>query len=93
MKLSLPKNKEKDVKANNKVTNVIEFINLSKYYGNTCGIDKLNLKITKGQIFGFLGPNGAGKTTSIRCLLGILRPSNGFVKIFGQKIESVIIHR
>lgn len=64
----------------------IEFINLTKFYGTQRGIEKLNIKIKRGIIFGFLGPNGAGKTTAIRCLLGILKPTSGHVKIFEREI-------
>src|SRR5690606_32704581 len=46
-----------------------------------------NLQIAKGEIYGFLGPNGAGKTTTIRMLLGLIKPSNGSIRIFGQPLE------
>ncbi|MGD9093762.1 MAG: ATP-binding cassette domain-containing protein, partial [Anaerolineales bacterium] len=49
---------------------IIETKNLTKHYGNTRGVEEVNLMISKGEIFGFLGPNGAGKTTTIRSLLG-----------------------
>ncbi|MDD4811378.1 MAG: ATP-binding cassette domain-containing protein, partial [Methanobacterium formicicum] len=51
--------------------------------------DKLNLKIKKGEVFGFLGPNGAGKTTSINMMVGLLRPTSGQVLINGQDLEDV----
>jgi ABC-2 type transport system ATP-binding protein len=66
---------------------VIETIDLSKYYNRTKGIENLNLKISRGSIFGFLGPNGAGKSTTIRLILNLLRPTNGLVKIFGLEIR------
>jgi len=66
----------------------IELVNLTKFYGKHRGIENLNINIKPGIIFGFLGPNGAGKTTTIRCLLGILKPSSGSVKIFGRKIHN-----
>jgi ABC-2 type transport system ATP-binding protein len=66
----------------------IELVNLTKYYGKYRGIEDLSLQIKSGIIFGFLGPNGAGKTTTIRCLLGILHPSRGQIKIFGQEITN-----
>jgi len=55
--------------------------NLTKFYGKTVGIKDLTLSIKEGEIFGFLGPNGAGKTTTIRCMLNILIPNQGSVKI------------
>lgn len=52
-------------------------------------MDKLNLKIKRGEVFGFLGPNGAGKTTSISIMVGLLRPTNGQVFIDGSEVEKV----
>ena len=66
----------------------IELVNLTKYYGRHRGIENLSIKINSGIISGFLGPNGAGKTTTIRCLLGILRPTKGKIKVFGQEITN-----
>ncbi|MFX0152252.1 MAG: ATP-binding cassette domain-containing protein, partial [Candidatus Hodarchaeota archaeon] len=65
----------------------IELNNLTKYYGSHRGIEDLTLNMKSGIIFGFLGPNGAGKTTTIRCLLGILRPTRGSIKLFGREIN------
>ena len=67
---------------------VIETVNLSKFYGQTRGIESVNLTITRGELFGFLGPNGAGKSTTIRCLLHFLRPTQGKVYLFGNDISS-----
>jgi len=44
----------------------------------------VSLNVERGEVYGFLGPNGAGKTTSLKCLLGLLTPDSGTVKIFGQ---------
>ncbi|WP_292754250.1 ATP-binding cassette domain-containing protein [Methanobacterium sp.] len=52
-------------------------------------MDKLNLKIKRGEVFGFLGPNGAGKTTSISIMVGLLRPTSGQVFIDGSEVEKV----
>lgn len=65
---------------------VIETKGLSKRYKGRYAVSNLNLKIAKGDIYGFLGPNGAGKTTTIRMLLGLIKPSNGSVNIFGQSL-------
>lgn len=43
----------------------------------------LNLEVEPGEIFGFLGPNGAGKTITIRCMLDLIRPNRGTIKVFG----------
>lgn len=66
---------------------VIETTNLTKYYGSTRGIENLNLRILKGELFGFLGPNGAGKSTTIRLLLHLLLPSSGKVFLFGKELK------
>ncbi|WP_344330681.1 ATP-binding cassette domain-containing protein [Streptomyces globosus] len=47
------------------------------------GVDRLTLTVRPGEVFGFLGPNGAGKTTTLRCLVGLLRPSGGTVRVLG----------
>ncbi|MCH8913500.1 MAG: ABC transporter ATP-binding protein [Planctomycetes bacterium] len=57
---------------------------LTKRYGSRLGIDRLNLSVQEGAVYGFLGPNGSGKTTTIRILLGFLRPSAGRACVFGH---------
>lgn len=61
----------------------IETDNLCKSYGKYRGIIDVNLKIPKGEIFGFIGPNGAGKSTAIRTLLNFIFPTSGSGKILG----------
>jgi ABC-2 type transport system ATP-binding protein len=56
---------------------------LSKRYGDTVALDKLDLTVEPGEVYGYLGPNGAGKTTTIRLLLGLHRPSSGRAELFG----------
>jgi ABC-2 type transport system ATP-binding protein len=56
---------------------------LSKSYGRIHALQDLNLSVETGEIFGFLGPNGAGKTTTIRCLLDLIRPQAGEIRILG----------
>ncbi|RIX60169.1 ABC transporter ATP-binding protein [Paenibacillus nanensis] len=66
---------------------VIETSALSKRYKGRYAVSNLNLKIGKGEIYGFLGPNGAGKTTTIRMLLGLIKPSSGAIQLFGQPLH------
>ena len=65
---------------------VIEASGLSKYYGETRGIEDLSLSVERGEVFGFLGPNGAGKTTAIRTLLGFQSPTAGSATVLGSDI-------
>lgn len=64
----------------------IETNNLSKNYGNVRALKNVNLRVSEGEIYGFLGLNGAGKTTTIRALLGMIRPSQGQIKVLGQAV-------
>ncbi|MNO84338.1 putative ABC transporter ATP-binding protein YxlF [compost metagenome] len=66
---------------------VIQTRNLNKRYRGRSAVSHLNLEIAKGEIYGFLGPNGAGKTTTIRMLLGLIRPTEGSVQIFGKDLH------
>lgn len=61
----------------------IEIHELYKFYGPVKALQGVNLSVQRGEIFGFLGPNGAGKTTTIRCLLDLIRPNSGQLRIFG----------
>jgi len=56
---------------------------LSKRYDGTRALDSLDLRVERGEIFGFLGPNGAGKTTAIRLLLDLIRPTSGRASVLG----------
>lgn len=62
---------------------VVETKDLTKNYGDFTAVNKLNLKIEEGDIFGFLGPNGAGKTTTILMLLGLTEPTSGSATVWG----------
>lgn len=64
--------------------NVIEVNHLTKDYGSGRGVFNVDLRVEKGEVFGFLGPNGAGKSTTIRHLMGFSRPDQGETKIFGK---------
>lgn len=62
----------------------IEIKSLVKRFGRFTALDGVDLTVEPGEVRAFLGPNGAGKTTAIRCLLAILRATDGEVKLFGQ---------
>ncbi len=64
----------------------IEIESLTKWYGRTRGVEDVTLAIERGEVFGYLGPNGSGKTTTIRCLMGLLRPSGGQVRVLGERV-------
>ena len=68
---------------------IIEAREVTRDFGDFRAVDKLNLKIRKGEVFGFLGPNGAGKTTSISIMVGLLRPTSGQVFINGEEVDKV----
>ena len=75
---------------------VIEITNLSRRYGKTEAVNGLNLTVRPGRCYGFFGRNGAGKTTTIKCLLNLLRPGSGTVRVFGldpQKHEVAVKSR
>ena len=59
---------------------------LTKYYGETRGIEDLTLDVREGEVFGFLGPNGAGKSTAIRTLMGFQSPTSGSATVLGHDI-------
>lgn len=62
---------------------VIEIKNLTRRYGKLDAVNGLNLNVQAGKCYGFFGRNGAGKTTTIKCLLNLLRPTSGSVRVFG----------
>jgi ABC-2 type transport system ATP-binding protein len=62
---------------------VIELKQLRRRYGNLEAVNGLSLTVRPGRCYGFFGRNGAGKTTTIKCLLNMLRPSSGEVRVFG----------
>ena len=56
---------------------------LTKSYGRIRALRGVDLEVERGELFGFLGPNGAGKTTTIRCLLDLIRPNAGNIRVLG----------
>ncbi|MDG4984798.1 ABC transporter ATP-binding protein [Lactococcus lactis] len=63
---------------------VIEIKHLTKDFGFGRGVFDINLKVEKGEVYGFLGPNGAGKSTTIRHIMGFTKPGEGTIKVNGQ---------
>ena len=69
---------------------VIETRELSKRYGERIvAVDRLALRVRRGEVYGFLGPNGAGKTTTLRMLLDLSRPTSGRGLIFGKRYRDL----
>ena len=66
------------------MTNVIGINQLVRRYGRTDAVSGLDLRVEPGRCYGFFGRNGAGKTTTIKCLLNLLRPTSGEVRLFGM---------
>lgn len=66
--------------------NIIETNNLTKGSGSQMRVQNINLRIPEGCVYGFLGPNGAGKTTTLKLLLGLLKPTEGSITFWGQKM-------
>lgn len=71
---------------NNPAKPVLEVKNLVKKFGSFTAVDGVSFSIKEGEILGFLGSNGAGKSTTINCLLGIIKPESGQIKIFGKDL-------
>jgi len=66
---------------------VIETKDLTVYYGHQRGIVDVDLRVRRGEIFGFLGPNGAGKTTAQRVLMDVIRPTSGSATVLGMDCQ------
>jgi ABC-2 type transport system ATP-binding protein len=64
----------------------VETCELTKVFGAARAVDRLNLRVPAGTVYGFLGPNGAGKTTTIRMLATLLRPDAGTARVFGHDV-------
>ncbi|KMK76611.1 ABC transporter ATP-binding protein [Alkalihalobacillus pseudalcaliphilus] len=71
---------------------IVETKQLSKKFNQDYAVSNVNLKVEEGDIYGFLGPNGAGKTTTIRMLLGLTKPSQGEVHLFGKSTKGNHLH-
>jgi ABC-2 type transport system ATP-binding protein len=67
---------------------MLQLTGLVKRYGDFTAVNGIDLRVPRGEIFGFLGPNGAGKTTTIRMVAGVLEPTAGSVEIGGYDLET-----
>lgn len=67
---------------------VIETNRLTKQYGERYSVKDLNLRVARGEVYGFLGHNGAGKTTTIKMILGLAKPTKGSIRIFGKDLKT-----
>lgn len=74
---------------------VLQIKDLTKKFGKFTALNGVNFEVNEGEVFGFIGPNGAGKSTTIRILLGILKATEGEVKIFGKDAwsDAVELHK
>lgn len=67
---------------------ILEIKDLTKYYGNTLGVENLSLSLEEGEIFGFIGPNGAGKSTTIRSVMNLINKTSGKVLFMGDELTN-----
>ncbi len=70
------------------MTPLLEVDRVSVRYGDTLVLDGVSLAVSRGEFLGIIGPNGSGKTTLLRVMLGLLRPTSGAVRLFGQPLAS-----
>ena len=68
-------------------SSVLELRGLSKTFGSFVALDQIDLRVERGEVFGFLGPNGAGKTTTLRLMTGLARPTSGTVRVCGFDVQ------
>lgn len=67
--------------------NAVETIGLTREFGEVVAVDRLDLQVPAGTLFGLVGPNGAGKTTTLRMLAGLLEPSGGEIRVNGEPVS------
>ncbi|HTX61727.1 MAG TPA: ABC transporter ATP-binding protein [Methanobacterium sp.] len=74
---------------------VIEIKDLTKYYGKHRALNKVDLTVEEGEVYGFIGPNGAGKSTTLRIIMGLLGKDGGEIKLLGEDPwnNAVELHR
>jgi ABC-2 type transport system ATP-binding protein len=69
----------------------VEVDGVAKRFGAVRALDGIELEVRRGEVYGLLGPNGSGKTTLIRCLVGLVRPDAGTVRVLGQRMPQVAV--
>jgi len=69
------------------MTLAIETRQLTRYFGEFCAVDRVDLRVERGTFYGFLGPNGAGKSTTIKMLTGLLAPSDGEILVLNHAMR------
>ncbi|MCJ7437401.1 MAG: ABC transporter ATP-binding protein [Acidimicrobiia bacterium] len=70
------------------MSTVLEVAGLTKRFGAVVAVDDVSFGVDPGQVCGLLGPNGAGKTTTLRMLVGLVHPSSGEPRLFGERVRS-----
>ena len=71
------------------MSEVIRTFGLTKHYDSRRVVDGLNLRVERGQVYGFLGRNGAGKSTTIKMLMGMVQPDSGEAELLGERVSSM----
>ena len=66
---------------------ILEIINLKKYYGNIRGVEDVTLTLNQGEVYGFIGPNGAGKSTTIKTIMSLINKTSGSILINGKELD------
>ncbi|HXF04263.1 MAG TPA: ABC transporter ATP-binding protein [Blastocatellia bacterium] len=67
---------------------MIEIEHLTKRFGDFVAVDDLSLEVRSGETFALLGPNGSGKTTTLKCLVGLVRPTSGEIRVQGLNLQT-----
>jgi putative spermidine/putrescine transport system ATP-binding protein len=70
-------------------TPAIQFVNVSRHFGDVKAVDEANLEIRDGEFFSMLGPSGSGKTTCLRMIAGFDRPTSGKIFLYGQDVSNL----
>lgn len=74
---------------------ILKIKNLTKKFGDFYALNGVNMELSEGEIYGFIGPNGAGKSTTIKSILGLLKPTQGLIEVFGKDAmtEAIEVHK
>ena len=69
------------------MADIVQTRGLCKQYGKVLRVNRLDLQVPEGAIYGFLGPNGAGKSTTLKMILGLVHPTAGSISVFGKEVD------